>query len=565
MGDKIALRARLANRAQPLCLSRPERKKPCNSSPHYFVFPHQGWEGERIFPDSIATYTHEGIPYEVQCFNFVNFTTSCEADEPVCQKFQLVNPFYDDLYACVGDKCSDNGQIEQCQKKVCPDWAVSADGEPACERACFMICPSVKIYTSSDYRLMWIVYTIPGLCAIPMNFYICVGFWVGRKQIHKKSKPFLKVAGALMLLWGILNVLPSTIMYTDLMCNHGTTLSIGEKLICIFHRGTVHLIQAAYYWMTAAITDLFMAIVLEFPDRKRTARGKVIMALATGIPFIMMCWTHGNAVTDEESLILTFDGQNGIEYPNLVWNSSKDFFTCSPRLRYFWEEIVVVHIHFVIGAILMVPMLASICYKLVVKSAFMTSHDKSSWFVKLGIVFKKSGSKKLVIMGSLVTFLLVLQLVAVANIFPKMKDFATKDKEYDSCKYGVRAAFIGQKCLEDSSCCDSLNPSALGFAPNALLLTFGYFFPVSAISFVYAVTCVSDQGHLKVWKKMLGIKSTGMERMSCTPWYIYIIDGCTDWQKISTCDRRGQRQKREAWKYSQYARCSSVREKAVKK
>jgi hypothetical protein len=98
MGDKIALRARLASRAQPLCLSRPERKKSCNSSPHCFVFPHQGWEGERIFPDSITTYIHEGIPYEVQCFNFVNFTTgSYEADKPLCQKFHLVNPFYDDL------------------------------------------------------------------------------------------------------------------------------------------------------------------------------------------------------------------------------------------------------------------------------------------------------------------------------------------------------------------------------------------------------------------------------------------------------------------------------------
>jgi hypothetical protein len=87
------------------------------------------------------------------------------------------------------------------------------------------------------------------------------------------------------------------------------------------------------------------------------------------------------------------------------------------------------------------------------------------------------------------------------------EDFATKDKQYDSCKYGQRVAFIGQKCLEDSSCCDGINPSALGLAPNALLLTFGYFFPVSAISFVYAVTCVGDPGHLKVWKKMLGIKS----------------------------------------------------------
>jgi hypothetical protein len=442
----------------------------------------------------------------------------------VCQNFQLTNPFYDDLVACVGEKCSDNGHIEQCNEKVCPHWAVDAYGKPVCERACFIICPSVKIYLASDYWLMWIVYIIPGLCAIPMNFYICVGFWVGRKQIHKKSRPFLKVAGGLMLLWGILNVLPSTIMYTDLMCNHGTSLAIGGKMICNFHRGSVHLIQAAYYWMTAAITDLFMAIVLEFPDRKRAVRGKVIMTLATGIPFIMMCWTHGNAVNDSESLNISFDGQDGIVYPNSVWNSSKDFFTCSPRLRYFWEEILVVHIHFVIGAVLMVPMLASICHKLI-KSGHKTSHDRPSSFTKIGNLFKKSGSKKLVIMGSLVTLLLVLQLVAVGNIFPKMEDFATKDREYDICRYGMRVAFIGEICLADSSCCEFMNPLALGVAPNALLFTFGYFFPVSAISFVYAVTCVGDPGHLKVWKKILGIKSTrelckyGKNELYCTSWY----------------------------------------------
>ncbi len=49
MGDKIALRARLASRAQPLCLSRPERKKSCNFSPHSFVFPQKAGRVSEFF------------------------------------------------------------------------------------------------------------------------------------------------------------------------------------------------------------------------------------------------------------------------------------------------------------------------------------------------------------------------------------------------------------------------------------------------------------------------------------------------------------------------------------
>ncbi len=53
MGDKIALRARLASRAQPLCLkrclSRPERKKSCNFSPHSFVFPQKAGRASEFF------------------------------------------------------------------------------------------------------------------------------------------------------------------------------------------------------------------------------------------------------------------------------------------------------------------------------------------------------------------------------------------------------------------------------------------------------------------------------------------------------------------------------------
>jgi len=161
--------------------------------------------------------------------------------------------------------------------------------------------------------------------------------------------------------------------------------------------------------------------------------------------------------------------------------------------------------HFVIGAMLMIPMLSSIIVKLL-KSAFKTSNKMMSMKQKVGSAFQKSGAKKLIIMGSMVTFLLILQLIAIANIFPKVAEYADKDEEYDACKYGAIAQYAGDECLEDESCCDYTDPSKLGVAPPAVLLAFGYFFPLSMISLVYAFVCVNDKGHKTVWKGMLGLK-----------------------------------------------------------
>ena len=310
-----------------------------------------------------------------------------------------------------------------------------------------------------------------------------------------------------MLLWGIFDVLPALIMYTDIFCNNDTSIARGQKGICTFHRGTVHLLQAAYYWMTAAIIDLWMSIVCETQDRVRQARGKVIMGLASGIPLVMAIFTYTAMVNDADSLQIDFDGQGGIDYPNRVWNESKDFFTCSPRLRYFLEEVLSVHVHFVIGAMLMIPMLAQICSKLI-KSSFKTSSAGASLGQKIQGAFKKSGSKKLVIMGTMVTFLLILQLIAIANIFPKMEEFAEAFEVFDSCTYGEGATYLGDPCLDTfpATCCDFLDPSKNGKAPDSLLMAFGYYFPASTISLVYALVCVQDQGHKTVWRQMLGLK-----------------------------------------------------------
>ena len=117
-----------------------------------------------------------------------------------------------------------------------------------------------------EYKTMFVVYMIPGLIAIPINFYISVGFWAGRKTVHKNARPHLMVAGYCMLAWGLMHIVPTVALYTDMVCNDGTTENKGQKGICQFQRGTVHLLQAACCWMTAAIIDLCMSIVLGHPE-----------------------------------------------------------------------------------------------------------------------------------------------------------------------------------------------------------------------------------------------------------------------------------------------------------
>jgi predicted nucleic acid-binding Zn ribbon protein len=274
-----------------------------------------GYEGERVFPEESVTYTLDGEEHEVKCFDFSNFKVSCEDSrgETTCGSYQKKNPYTADMHECIGEQCEDSAHIDSCNVKVCPSHMVSHSGLSSCSRDCWEICPSNRKYEESEYSTMFLVYVIPGLLAIPMNMYISVGFAVGRKTVHKKARPYLTVAGYLMLLWGIFHIVPSAVMSTEMVCNDGTSESRGAKGICTFHRGTIHLLQSAYYWMTAAIIDLYMSIVLEYADRKRKQRAKGVMIFATVVPFAMMCWTYGMQVNDSESLLAVFDGVGGVD------------------------------------------------------------------------------------------------------------------------------------------------------------------------------------------------------------------------------------------------------------
>jgi hypothetical protein len=219
---------------------------------------------------------------------------------------------------------------------------------------------------------MWLAYILPALIGLPMILYVLIGFYIGR-EFHKGARPFLKVAGYFAVLWVLLDIVPSAALYTEVYCNDGTTVGAGNKMYCEASRGTIHIIQCMYYWMMTAILDLHQAIVMGAGPRERDIRAKYWMVYSCMVPLAMLVWNHANQVRDIPSLDITFDGENGIEYPNLIWNKSHDFFTCSPRLRYFYEEFIVVWVHFLIGAVVIVSLLSQI-----IKKALVTAWKSGS-------------------------------------------------------------------------------------------------------------------------------------------------------------------------------------------
>jgi hypothetical protein len=477
---------------------------PAEQATHYTTHPFpEGYAGELVFPVEAASYVLDDRVESIDCFGLDdNFTASCDTSPEVqCRSTQIANPYFGEFLTCMGQDCGDNTVNAKCLEAVCPEHLTYPATGLACGRACFNICPDSFLFTEGEYRGMWLAYIIPGLVSLPLNVFVSGGFILGKKTVFKGSRPFLRIAGLLALLWVLLDVVPSAIVYTEMYCNDDTTVGYGEKTYCQFSRGTVHIMQSMYYWMAAAIIDLHQAIIMGAHPGERDEKAKWLVMASCGIPLLMLLWTYGRQVRDAESLDISFDGEGGVNYPNLVWNANKDFFTCSPRLRYFGEEVCVVWIHFIIGAVIIVVLLGQIIKK-AISTAIASGSATKSGSSKRGVVkgalatVNRSGSSKMIVLGSGVTTLLICQLVVILDLFPKLEAFSEARDEHYSCELGMRANFQGDECLDDASCCDHLDYRDVG--PNATLMAFGYFFPVSAISLVYGIVCAKDKNHIKV-------------------------------------------------------------------
>ncbi len=214
--------------------------------------------GNPFFPESTADFFLGGLPYQVECFG------------PVASG------------GCGGSQILE-----------CPDPYLESDrGECG---TCKMPCPSF-IYETREYRTMWMVrcqtlhflspfspasshckltaeillskiYIVPGLVSIPLHVFVVASFWKLRYAKPGKKKPPKRILmlSLASLLYVALNVLPSTILFTDLACACETEDCMGETSACKTSRYTIFILMMIFYSLLTHVVRL--ACVIDIKHR----------------------------------------------------------------------------------------------------------------------------------------------------------------------------------------------------------------------------------------------------------------------------------------------------------
>jgi hypothetical protein len=118
---------------------------------------------------------------------------------------------------------------------------------------CLRTCLDMVIYGDSDIRMMWLVYIVPvrafffakamkllssnlpptchlpllqGLLGFIVALFLSFCLYLGRKDYHK-GKLNIKIIAALSLLYHILDTIPVSILYTDMVCANESILEKG--------------------------------------------------------------------------------------------------------------------------------------------------------------------------------------------------------------------------------------------------------------------------------------------------------------------------------------------------
>jgi hypothetical protein len=466
---------------------------------HITAMPYlDGYEGELIFPQEFITYFDKPTQkyYNVPCFDVRDTGIDClKPAKVMCSYPQISNRYLDEFESCRGDLC-DAETTAACKATACPSNLKNYQNQDRCVQPCFQPCPHYA-YPDLEYRMMWIAYVVPGTTSIPLNFYIVGGFYFGGKKFHKDSRPPVKIAAVLALLWAIIAVLPSLFAYTDLVCeDHGYSVRKGDSVFCHFLRGSIHILQCMYYWVAIAIADLYFAVVKELPMRTRDSLLKKMGSLAFFVPFAMMIGTYILQERDPETLDSSTD-TDGVKYPNRSWNNLKDVFTCTGLFNSLESDILLVYIHFVLAGICIIGFLARVVAKILSSSTRTTNTasnngllSKICSYIKL---LGKSSAKKLIKLGCLSTLLLIFNLIVIAQAFPKFALFDEQMESLLSCQTTIKISFEGDQCLKDNSCCDYTDPTVLGTAPNSVVLALGYYFAIAAIPLVFGTLFCSDK------------------------------------------------------------------------
>ena len=135
--------------------------------------------------------------------------------------------------------------------------------------------------------MMWLCFILPALFGLPLNMYACVSYALGARQEHKKTPMMLKMSNYLALMWTFASVVPSSLLYTDVVCTYDVRIQVGESDTCSFLRGTLCILQSLLYWVLAAVVDLHLAVVNKMGPTARSRYHKFYHAWCWGVPFTM--------------------------------------------------------------------------------------------------------------------------------------------------------------------------------------------------------------------------------------------------------------------------------------
>jgi hypothetical protein len=352
---------------------------------------------------------------------------------------------------------------------------------------------------------MWLTYVIPATLSLPLNVYIFGAFYLGRHKVHKGARVGIKVAAGLALLFVVVDVLPSLFFYTDMTCQGDFFHEVGEGLLCQVSRGSIHILQSMWFWLVASIYDVYLSLVKGAGSKERDAMYKNVRVLCYGIPAVAMFCTY---FFQTDKLLTSYGAGLDPEYPNSVWNTYRDMFTCRPLFRTFLLEFLVVYWEFIVGSFVLVYLLYFTVHAMIgftskmenlpgAEAVSLANNRYSGTMRNL----RKSHSFTLVRLGALSCLLLIANLSVIAVVVPRFENFQQSTVEFTQCRFLMAVDFKGESCMNDLSCCDGIDPFELGLSPDPILLALGYYLTVSALPLLFGMTFVSDKRHLLVWKQ----------------------------------------------------------------
>jgi hypothetical protein len=383
----------------------------------------EAYIGQKMFQNSTSYFDEAtGRNLSVQCFDWNDFQ-DIEVVMGECKEPNVENPLY--------------GQ------ESCPDWFedpfLSPDGsgdftyKPSCDIPCLLPCPFTYMSTEQEIHSLWTLYITIGFVALVACIWPLLS--------HSAPPPKFMEMLFLCLLYLLVEVVPSAVMYTDIQCKTTVLIGSGQGIICSIQRGSVHFLQACYYLLTSLLVETIMKMTSARVLQKTI--GKVMRVASFVIPTICLICTY--------SLSSVAARYPPAYYELWGWNRLKDPFRCTVQFQTTTQEWVFVHGHFVILGFVIVGLCFWVIQKVLTAAsvkASLGSKVKNKEWILMGMYrqLTEVRLKKLVAVCVQVTIVIAIQLAVSIDLNRVLGNFSFNLEEWRRCSW-VSVSVEGGHCL----------------------------------------------------------------------------------------------------------------------